>query len=133
MNPDRPRFWPPNPGRQPEGSQPEDVLRAAAYELGPATENEVVAEVRTRVDGEHFLHQFNLVSERVGYRFQLFRARHRLGFPVTVFDGPEGTGTEDDVECETAEELEQVLKELFEHPVTQEIVGQLRNLSRKAG
>lgn len=127
MNSDVPRFWPPNPGRQPEGSQPEEILRAAADELGPATGNEVVAEVMTRVDGEWLLHQFYLVSEKVGYRYLLFRARHRLGFPVTLFDRPEGPETE---ECGTAEELERALKQLFEQPVTQRIVGQLRNLSR---
>ena len=128
MNSDMPRFWPPDPGAQPEGSQPEEILRAAADELGPATRNEVVAEVRTRYEGEWIQHQFYLVSEKVNYRYLLFRVRHHLGFPVTIFDGPEDT----DVECGTAEELERALKQLFEHAKTQRIVGQLRNLSREA-
>ncbi|MFO7561507.1 MAG: hypothetical protein R6X02_02590 [Enhygromyxa sp.] len=133
MNPDARRFWPQDPGQQPEGPQPGDLLRAAAAELGPATKFEVVVDLRTHASNESLVHEFYLVSETVGYRYLLFRARHVLGFPVTIFDGPEGTSAEDDVECESAQDLEEVLKQLFEHPVTQRIVGQLRNLSREAG
>jgi hypothetical protein len=147
MNPDAPRFWPQNPGQLPEGPQPEDLLRAAAAELGPATDFEVVADLETHASGGWLVHAFYLVSEKVGFRYLLFRAKHVLGFPVTIFDRPEGIDTEGepapnsgpfgparhDAECETAEELERVLRHLFEHAVTQQIVGQLRNLSREAG
>jgi hypothetical protein len=147
MNTAAPRFWPQNPGQQPDGPQPEDLLQDAAAELGPATDFEVIADLDTHTSGDRLEHAFYLVSEKVGYRYLLFRATHRLGFPVTIFDRPNGTDDEVEAdpknpfalsqqrqtECNTAEELERTLKQLFEHPVTQQIVGQLRNLSRKAG
>ncbi len=137
------RFWPQDPGQELDGPQPEDLLRAAASELGPATKFEVVAELDTTTSGGMLEHQFYLVSEKVGYRYLLFRACHQLGFPVTIFDVPFdvfGETKSDDpfefasggrkTECES---VEQTLKHLFEHPTTQRIVGQLRNLSREAG
>jgi len=136
-----PRFWPPNPGRQLDGPQPEDLLRAAADELGPATDFEVIAELDTRVVGDELEHVFYLLSEKVGYRHVLFRAHHQLGFPITLLDRPGDEGKsvtpfgppqEAQTECNTSEELEQSLKELFERPDTQRIVSQLRNLSRQA-
>lgn len=135
MNPDTPRFWPQNPGHQPDRPQPEDLLRAAAAELGPATDFEVVAEVDTHVNGAWLEHAFYLVSEKVGYRYLLFRARHRLGFPVTLSDRPGDDNQDFDPSaildrvfgakpgCATSEELEQTLKELFENADTQRIVG----------
>lgn len=106
---------------------------------------EVVAELDTRVSGELLEHAFYLLSDKVGYRHLLFRAPRRLGFPVTLYDraGDEGKSltpfgppqqaqTEAQTECNTSAELEQALKQLFEHPDTQRIVGQLRNLSREA-
>ena len=143
MNSEMPRFWPQNPGRQPDGPQPEDILRDAATELGRVTDHEVGADVRTRVAGAILEHEFYLVSEKVGYRYLLFRARHQLGFPVTIYDQPRQAQQEesdpfadgpnnDPVECATSDEFEQALKHLFELPVTQQIVGQLRHLSREA-
>lgn len=123
-----PRFWPQNSGLQPEGPQPENLLQAAAAELSLVTQNEAIGEVRTSVTGDQVVHAFYLVSTKIGYRYLLFRAAHRLGFPVKIFD----CATEADLECANSIELEQVLKQLFEHHVTQQIVGQLRNLSRQA-
>ena len=131
MQPDAPRFWPANPGLQPEGIQPEEILRAAAAELGSVTDQEVVADLRTSASGEWVEHAFYLIAKKVGYRYLLFRARHHLGFPVTIYEGPDDI-VPDEAECNTVEELEQTLKQLFEHPTTQRIVGQLRNLSREA-
>jgi hypothetical protein len=145
MTPDQPRFWPPNSGLQPEGPQPENLLQAAAAELSLVTQNEVVGELRTSVTGDHhLLHAFYLVAEAVGYRYLLFRATHQLGYPVTIFDRPtEKPGTDGDpfdssrygetrLECANAIELEEALRSMFQHPVTQQIVGQLQNLSRAA-
>lgn len=85
---------------------------------------------QTRVTGELVVHAFYLVSAKVGYRYLLFRASHGLGFPVTIFD----SATENSVslECNNSIELERALQDLFQHPITQQIVGQLRNLSRQA-
>jgi hypothetical protein len=146
MNSDIPRFWPQNPGQQPQGPQPEDILRDAAAELGRVTEHEVGADVRTRVDGVWLEHEFYLVSEKLGYRYLLFRARHRLGFPVSIYEGPREENASFDpldsdfdeaiddgrTECATSDDFEQALKQLFELPITQQIVGQLRHLSRQA-
>jgi hypothetical protein len=143
MTSETPRFWPQNPGRQPAGPQPESILRKAAAELGPLTDHEVVAELRTRVSGEWLEHDFYLLSSAVGYRYLLFRAHHRLGYPVEIRDAPSEKGTSSDedpfdeeyevLECANAEELERALKQIFEHPATQAIVGQLRSLSRETG
>ncbi|PRQ04751.1 hypothetical protein ENSA5_05160 [Enhygromyxa salina] len=134
MNTDIPRFWPQDPGHQPEGPQPEDILHDAATELGRVTNQEVRAEVRTRAAGEWLEHEFYLVSDKLGYRYLLFRARNQLGFPVSIFDLPGEDDPDPDrhTQCATSDELERILKQLFELPVTQQIVGQLRNLARAA-
>jgi hypothetical protein len=125
----------------PDQPQPEDLLRDAADELGRLSNGEVTAELRTHVDHQTITVSFYLVSEKVGYRHLLFRASHGLGFPVTIHDHP---GSRDElpndfsfcppavITCEDSSELETELRQIFEHPDTQKIVGQLRHLSRAA-
>jgi hypothetical protein len=132
MNTDTPHFWPQDPGRKTtavDEPSPEDILRDAARELGPATGDEVIAELRTRGAGEWLEHDFYLVSPKARYRHLLFRARHRLGFPVVVFDHQANEG---EAEYADRPEFERALQSLFKHPITQKIVGQIRSLSHDA-
>lgn len=133
MTPEQPRFWPSNPGHAPDQPQPENILHEAADELGRITGGELGAEIRTAVTGELLMYSFYVISEKIGYRHLLFRATTRLGFPVTIFDHPGSTDDADArLECQDSNELVQALRHVFEHPATQKIVGQLRNLSRAA-
>lgn len=121
------RFWPVNIGAAVRGDCPEDLLRAAADELGPLTNFEAVAEVEARGDVLAFV----IVGEAAGFRHTIAYLRGRLTYPCKfVIPASAQDGVDMVTQVEVPMQLEATLVRLFTSDDIQGLVGSVRRLTR---
>lgn len=123
MSTGTPNLWPALPtALEPT---PNFILREAASQLAQMTNSVVIAEVVTSenrtVQPWEFLHHFDFVAPALhNYRYRLFRAQHGISlFPVTIsFQGHKFSAA-------NRSDLHTVLKEIFAHDHTQQVLQSL--------